>query len=398
MNYEADIKHINSLQSSKEGIIHFEGNDISSQIEFDNGNYLLLIDKMLEFDTDGAIFSFISNEVKTTISATITAHRNPIDTLKKLASPYSECKVYSFEDNVWKTDAAFYRSYLIAPKHLIYDVSGSPYPLNLVVNNTHLKLFQNDEYIIVENDTLIDYSTFSDIKYNILVALGFVSGKFIQNEVYTFRRIDKNAQSHLSFKYRKLRKGFSSIYHAATGNPFAYEHLIGEDIAQELFEKKTLKYLGANNISKLTELIYNNHQIQYALVLFNEANSNELSLLIKNNCFFAVMEVLKKYFHSVFESKLPTDYTQKGNVDKFRIIFECLMPITEEEILTIKKRNAFMHGDIIEIEGEEMVSIMQKQITFIYRVMLTYIGFDGHIIHHYFIRNEEPKQAFVKLN
>lgn len=398
MNYESDIKHIHSLQNSKEGIIQLEDSEISAQIEFDNGNYLLLIDKMLEFDTEGGVFSFVSNEVKTTISATITAHRNSIDTEKKLASRYSECNVYSLQDIVWKSDAAFYRSYLTAPKHLIYHISGSPYPLNLVVNNTHIKLFQNDEYIVIENETVIDYSTFSDIKYNILVALGFVSGKFIQNEVYTFQRIDKNAQSHTSFKYRKLRKGFSSIYHAVTGNPFGYKHLIGEELAQKLYEKKTLKYLDAHAISKLVELIQNNHQIQYALVLFNEANSNELSLLVKNNCFFAVMEVLRKYFHSAFESHLPTNYTQKGNIDKFRIIFECLMPISEEEILTIEKRNVFMHGDIIEIEGEEMVSIMQKQITFIYRVILTHIGFDGHIIHHYFIRNDEPEKAFVKVN
>jgi hypothetical protein len=57
-----------------------------------------------------------------------------------------------------------------------------------------------------------------------------------------------------------------------------------------------------------------------------------------------------------------------------------------------------MHGDIIDIKDKEMVSTMQKQLTFIYKVVLSYTGFDGYIIDHYAIRNNLCERAFIKLN
>jgi hypothetical protein len=151
-------------------------------------------------------------------------------------------------------------------------------------------------------------------------------------------------------------------------------------------------------MSKLTEFIHNNSQIQYALVLFNDTNSNGISLLIKNNCFYIVMEVLRKFFYNIFKPQLPIDYSQKGNIEKFKMVFECFVDISDDEISTIKKRNDFMHGDIEKLEGEEMVEIMQKQLSFIYRIVLSYVGFQGFIIDHYLIRNEQSEKAFIKVN
>jgi hypothetical protein len=75
-----------------------------------------------------------------------------------------------------------------------------------------------------------------------------------------------------------------------------------------------------------------------------------------------------------------------------------LFPISEEEIQTIEKRNIFLHGDIINISGQEMVELMQKQITLIYKLVLTHVGFSGYVIDHYNINNQRSSFPFVKIN
>ena len=44
-----------------------------------------------------------------------------------------------------------------------------------------------------------------------------------------------------------------------------------------------------------------------------------------------------------------------------------------------------------------MLAIMEKQISLIYKIVLTHAGFDGHIIDHNAIRNNLPDKAFIKL-
>ena len=78
-------------------------------------------------------------------------------------------------------------------------------------------------------------------------------------------------------------------------------------------------------------------------------------------------------------------------------MFEAIAPITDEEADLIALRNTFMHGDIKNIEGDEMMRIMHRQISLIYKLLLTYTGFRGHVIDHYFLRNGPVKKAFTKL-
>ena len=144
-------------------------------------------------------------------------------------------------------------------------------------------------------------------------------------------------------------------------------------------------------------LIHNNNQIQYALVLFNEANSNQFSLLVKNNCFYVVLEVLRKFYYSIYIDRIPKSYTSKGNTDKYITLFKCMIDITNDDEQLIKDRNLYLHGDIKDLEGQKMVNDMQKQITLTYRLILTYIGFNGHIVDHYSLRNNSPENAFLKL-
>jgi hypothetical protein len=174
--------------------------------------------------------------------------------------------------------------------------------------------------------------------------------------------------------------------------------MIGINYVEELYRKHFLNPIDGKYFSKLVEIIQNSPYVQYALALLNEANDNELSLPVKNNCFFAILEVLRKYLHGKFKTQLPSTYSQRGNIEKYKVIFAQLIQLDDDDCCTLEKRNTFLHGDIKDISGEEMVAIMQRQINLIYRLLLTLSGFKGQIIGHFAIRPHSPKRPFIRVN
>ncbi len=396
---DGEIGFINELASKQSGSVLYDGKSIVAEIEKKDEVFMYRIGDIIDFDIDGIEFDFTSENCQLLIDAPITAHRNSLKVKEKLVSRYSEGEIYSFRNKVFEKKQANYQRgyYYLGKDKLIYDYFGSISFIRINVNGNQYLISCVEKYLVVESVEIIDYEIFSENCYNIMIAIGFVSGDFIQNETYTFQRTDKESQEFSGYEYRQLRSSSHSIYHPLTHNPFSYGRFIGREIAEQLSENKSLKPCDEVSFSKLVELIENNSQIQYALVLFNEANNNSLSLLIQNNCFYAVFEVLKKFFAEKFKGQLPMGYSNAGNIEKYKIIFSNLISLTDEEFKTLEKRNFFLHGDIKNMKTREMVDIMQKQITLIYRLVFTYIGFDGYIIDHYAMRNM-PERAFIKVN
>ncbi len=397
---EDEIKIIRSLDAQQIGVVQFDGASIPARLERKERAFLLAIDEILDFELDGADFLFTTNNIGLVINASVVAHRNSVDPIERTASRYSECKVDSFDSAGFEgEEPAFLRAYYPSKDgRVIYDVLGCKSRAVFAFRGADYFIYVEEDYVVVESAEKIVYEDFSETCYSIMVALGFVSGKFIQNETYVFQSRDRADDFRPNFRYRKLRASSSSMYHALTNNPYGYEHMIGRDYAEKLYEEKTLTPINEKCFSRLVELVHNSSQIRYALVLFNEANSDALSLLVKNNCFYVVLELLRKVFHESFRHELPPDYSNAKNIDKYCLVFERLIQIGEDERNTLKMRNTFLHGDIKDIEGEEMVTIMQKQITLIYRLVLAAVGFDGFVIDHYAIRNGPPAKAFVKVN
>ncbi|SFQ07516.1 hypothetical protein [Parafilimonas terrae] len=392
-NYLKQIEYIKTLQKELVGNVSSNNKNKSAALEFKEGAYLFKIEGELNLDVNEYSFLFITDDLSLQIKAIAVNVETSVE--RKFVSHYTECKVFSFQNSNWN-EYGLYRSFFYtSSKHLLFQVFGKASKIQLTVNHKPISIRQLDDYIVIENEAEIFYEDFSVISYNILVALGFVSGVFIQDAVFTFPR---DNQDEMIVKYEKLRKGYKSIYHPFTANPFGYNHYLGKDTAEKIYQQNILKYLLPQQLSKLAQLSQENNEIQYALVLFNEANSSDTSLLIRNNCFFIVIEVLRKFFYKVFEAKLPKNYSNNKNMEKSKLVFECFMPVTDEDILLLQKRNDFMHGDIKDIEDAEMVIIMQRQLSFIYKIVFSYIGFDGHIIDHYAMRNNKIEQAFIKID
>lgn len=342
-------------------------------------------------------FLFTTGGNQYTINGIINGSSFSLNTQEKNYSEYYYGVVNSINNLKWdKSIDSKYRSYFYTEKKdILYNNFGTKDFLSLTIKGVPISIGRTGSYLYIECHTNIAISLFNKITYTILLAVGFISGKFIQDQSYTFQY--HNGENH-GFEYQVLRPSFSSIYHALTWNPYSYRHCIGDDIAEKLYNENTLKHFDENSLIRLTELILNNSQIQYAIVLFNEANGNNLSLLIKNNCFYVVLEVLKKFFFDIYKEKLPNDYTKKANVEKYKHIFGNIINLTNREIHTLEKRNAFLHGDIKSISDLQMLEIMQVQITLVYRLLLTHAGFEGYIIDHFAIRNNDPNNSFIKLN
>lgn len=396
ISHESDVQTINSLRENLSGYITIDENEIAAQLEFRDGTYLLKVDQLIGLDANEHHFSFGFNHSKVRISALMNCNGTEVN--DKFLSRYSEAQVNSFWTEEPRDSTAFYRSYYFAGNRLLYDVFEHPSLLKVMVKGQSMALRHVDEFLVIESEAAIAYDRFTDIVYTILIALGFVSGRFIQNLSFTFGRTTRDEEKALTYRYEKLRSGSSSIYHAVTWNPFGYKHMLGQELADKLYQDKVLKGLDTGTLSRLSELIFDNTQVQYALVLFNDTNGKGLSLLIKNNCFFGVIEVLMKYLETVFKTKLPTDYSQKKGFDKFRILFGSLFPVTEDDVKLYMYRNKFFHGDIENVDDIEKVCIMQKQISLIHKIVLTYVGFDGYIIDQYSIRNNLHGKAFIRLS
>lgn len=290
-----ELNFINQSVALDIGRIGYDGKFIDAELEKSEGVFMLRIADIIDFDVDGIEFNFTSEKHQLLIDAPITAHRNSIKVQEKLMSRYSEGKVYSFKSRGFENAQPNYQRgyYYLGEDRLVYDYFGIKSHVSVTVNGNQFLIFCKEKYLVVETVEKVSYEIFSESCYNILVAIGFLSGDFIQNETYTFQKADKESIEFAEYKYRKLRSSSYSIYHALTHNPFGYKDFIGSEYAENLYEKKTLKPCDEISFSKLAELIENNSQIQYALVLFNETNNRKLSLLVQNNCFFAVLEVGK---------------------------------------------------------------------------------------------------------
>lgn len=342
-------------------------------------------------------FMFRTEGMSLKVGGRTTANRNTVNIREGWASRYTEGMVEEISSEKWRNSPGRFRSYYPSrSSQLLYQVFGNIGALEITLEGRRLLMAQEDHFVLVGAVDLIPVAVFNELSYSLLVALGFVSGDFLQGEVFTFR-ISADTKREDTFHYRTLRKGGSSVYQALVWNPYGYEEMIGRPFAEKLYKNNTLAPLDLASYSELARQVLHDHHIKYALVLFNDANESSQSLLVRNNCFFIVLEVLRKTFFEQVKNQLPPDYTNRKHIDKFRTVFEGIAPITDEEAELLVLRNTFMHGDIRDIEGEEMMRIMHRQISLIYKLVMTNAGFRGHVIDHYFLRHGPAKKAFTKL-
>ncbi len=392
----AELDELKKTLSNLRGVVKYHENLFDAELDFVGNTKSIKIGTPINLDNQDEILEFSSSYIELLVDVWITANRNSF-TEGKYFSRFSEGKIHwlatkSFDNETPKLHRGYF---LCDDDKLIYTYFGLKDCLSIVINNHEFNVYNRDKYLIIDTSNEILSSSFHESSYNLLVAIGVVSGQFIQNDTYTFQYRSTNELAHSGFQYRRLRRSANSLYHSLTHNPYSYKHFLEKEYADKLYANKTLKPCDAATFSKLVAWIADNSEIQYALVLFNEANDNGMSLMIKNNCFYVVLEVLKKFFYEHYIDRIPDDYSRRGNLEKYKVVFSMLISFTVHDINTLKGRNVFMHGDIKTTPDQEMHSLMLKQITLIYRLVFSFLEFDGLLIDHYAIRNEMTESAFI---
>lgn len=392
-----DLQAIEQFITKQIGTSTQNNAEVHAELEKLDDTFFLKIGSVLNLDRDELKLDFV--KTRNTLRVNGTVIKNEFTSKNKLMSRCSTVKVYSWTSLGFTDEGCFLRNYYtMFESRILRDFFEISTHMDLSVNGHLVRVDYQGNYLIIQSADRILPEAFTEVCYNILVGIGFVSGHFIQKSVFTFQYEDKDYQKQKGHKYQKLRPTTRSIYHALADNPYGYEDMIGSENAKRIYHEESLKRFDQNSLSKLAELAHNNPQVQYLMVLFNEANSNNLSLLVQNNCFFVVLEILKKFFFEESKSKLSSTYSRVGNVEKYKMVFGCIVSLNKRDCEVIKMRNTLLHGDVRNLEGSEMLDIMHSQITLIYKLILTYIGFNGYTIDHYALRNNLPDEAFVKVN
>jgi hypothetical protein len=394
---DAEIDMINNLRAVHQGSAMLNGHPIQAELDCTVDRPTLKISHIFNSEPDDCVFSLKTGRFDLVVEGMITGQQNTVNVAEGWSNRYSSGKVERIKSAEWPENAMdLYRTYYhLASNRLLYDYFGFKEAINFTTNNIEYRLTDHNDFLVAEALNPVAYPIYAEQVYNIMVALGFVTGNFIQDHNYTFVLGDHHAPQ---FLYRRLRQGSDSMYHALTWNAHGYKHMLGRDKAEAIANSDILKPLDAAIFGRLAELTNNQHAIQYALVLFNEANSNKLSLLIKNSCFYTVLEVLRKFFFKAYETNMPKNYSTLGNIPKFKVVFGQLAEVNTAEETMLKRRNSILHGEVDDLEGHEMINLMQMQISLIYKLLMIHVGFDGYVLDHYALRNNQPDQAFVKLN
>jgi hypothetical protein len=396
---EAEITYLEKMKSLLKGEATYKGKLIGAELDrLQNETIFRLGTRLSRELNENPTFLFKIDDLSFKVSGLATAERNTVNFQEKWASRYTEGLVTNIRSETWRNSPGLFRSYYLSKSsRLLYEVFRRVDTIDLTLDGQLFNLTQKDNYILITGASSMGYEPFSELSYNLLVALGFISGNFLQDEVFTFRISASYNRKAMSIFYQRLRKGGTSIYQALTWNPFGYKGMISHARAEQLYKKETLIPLDPWSFSELAKLILQDHHIKYALVLFNDSIKNSQSLLVKNNCCFIILEVLRKTFFEQVKERLPKDYTNRTHIHKFQMVFEAIAPLTEEEGKLLELRNKFLHGDIRDIEDGEMLRIFHRQLSLIYKLILTHAGFRGHVINHYYLRHGSAKKAFTKL-
>ncbi len=152
-------------------------------------------------------------------------------------------------------------------------------------------------YTIIDCLTQLGFEEFSDISYNILMALGFTTGVFIQNEVSYITYKELEMKHPFGYCYSTLRN--SIVFNYPPLENSIHSHIDDYEIAEKYLYNDIRKRLDMRSFSNLCFLC-EDQRIQAIMILIFESMSN--SLVIMPCGLSVVFEVLANYFESKFEA------------------------------------------------------------------------------------------------
>jgi len=299
-------------------------------------------------------------------------------------------KNFTFHNHI-KEDNELYETYKSST------ISISSEIISILLQQTTLNIFiykNENKYIIIDSTDKLNYDTFHQMSFSILIPLGFVTGYAPFDEAYIFAYEDKEMKEIAGFQYSgdlisSMKFSFSPI----NSNAFAWSHKIGKHKVEEYRNK--LKPMALPVFEKLCNETYQNPQLLHALQILLESSS--YNTFTKVICQYAVLEKLKFFFVEKLSNKKELKKI-KTNEEELKYSFRLLsIPLSSKDEATIEFRNKFLHGEeyniynykngkykdwLVDEINQDTFFLSIRLDMLISQLILKYIGYEGYIVNH----------------
>lgn len=358
----------------------------------------------------------------------------------------------NFTDNE-ESEAKWYNIYLISENlklgyfRCIYDNVGNlnTEKVNLKINGIKFSIWNvydgKSTYFITECIDNIKNKDFEKISFAICSAVGFLTGFFPQDQVYSFKYNSENEFSLIS--YRSLRQSMSHSYRPIPTNPHSY--IKNHDEAKKWNEK--IDKIPSNLVEKLIEKLISEDKLLNSILLFQSSGKlglelspiaivtaiealtslafdkvsptkpiNEASFDDLKVGFLRILEEKKDKLTSeeyTFTSNKLKNINSPTNKDKLSIPFKKLgINLSKYEEEALDMRNKFLHGSLPFNKGnisrdklDELKILHGYLLCYVNlynSLLLRYIDYEGYVINYLFLFKElvlgtSETDIFLKL-
>jgi hypothetical protein len=291
--------------------------------------------------------------------------------------------------------------------------------------NLYLDIFnyadkEKNNFLIIDCPLKVSHADFSDTAFACLVALGYLTGKLIQNEGVYFSYTKKEMIIPAALQFCSLRPSIDSLHHPVNSNPYGFN--VKGRKGDKLYKK--MKPVSELEFSKLCQQVYYKTDLRAALLLLMEVLKESIftmaagmaviletltNLFAKENPDYfihikqpKVSSVILDELRSVITKhentiggeattkliELINQINQVSNKTKLTKPFEIMgFELNADDIHVIERRNDLLHGRLslnhdnnIEKADNELYLIATKLYTLINVLTLKQIGFSGYII------------------
>jgi len=289
--------------------------------------------------------------------------------------------------------------------------------------NWHLIKYKNDneEFFIIDCLNKDIFENFSNLLFSILVAFGFITSKFYQNEIFYFSYENIEQIDFKYFVFRKTRKSSFNIFQLITSNPYN----LRIDRSDQIKYNRKLNSFSQTDFSKLCELIISSDQILATVLLLIESPTYPLETMTL--CYSVALETISTYFSEQNEKKMKPikskklfnsikkkfneiihEEKEKNPKENFSILLKKIdnlntptnkdklqnvfifnnISLSDEDNEILLLRNKILHGmfstlykDCLEREKSQKLFLLCVRTHFlISRVILKLINYEGFVI------------------
>lgn len=293
--------------------------------------------------------------------------------------------------------------------------------------------YKEEHFLVIESDKKYGFDEIHKICHSVLLAFGFLSGKFHLNETYIVVSDDESFQEPVGLYYKSLRETITGQYSIFTTNAYSVLKSIAvkknnKDVEAEmlkLIDKEwgcKIDYFPEKVFSNMVNLFYKHDKIARAALL--TLSASRLGLEIQSAVFCVAFEAVtsvkleineEKATHVIdekiweilqpallevindfeglsdnaldFAQKKVNSFNQPTNKDKLTLPFTKVgYELSKDEKKAIKDRNKFLHGSLNVGKNDDKIDKLFYTNLLLHRLICVLIlkmsGFNGYIVNN----------------